>query len=220
MKWYGVAANNAFKALLWILFKWRYGLRVDGAHHCPRRGGLIVVANHVSLFDPPLLGTALPRPLVYTPRRTLQRSRIYRMLTALLDLEHVEPDGRDTAVTRRLIERLRAGDAVALFPEGTRSEDGRLGPLSPGFALLAARAEVPVLPAVIDGAFEAWPRGAKRPAGRGRIEVRVGPPLDVRGMDRKEIVACVEQAFRSLGARVRGPREEAPAAPAADPGGA
>ncbi|MSR46545.1 MAG: 1-acyl-sn-glycerol-3-phosphate acyltransferase [Planctomycetes bacterium] len=208
MKWWGVAANNLFKCATWTFFKTCFRLRVEGAHQCPRRGGLIIVANHVSHFDPPLLGSALPRALVYTPRATLKKSRIYRMLTALLDLEHVERDGRDIGATRRLVERLRAGDAVALFPEQTRSEDGCLKPLSAGFAMLAALAEVPVLPVVIDGAFEAWPRGQKRPHLAGRITVRVGAPIAVVGSDRKETVARVERALRELGARVRAPASD------------
>lgn len=202
MKWWGVVANNLFKCVTWTFFKTRFGMRVEGAERCPRRGGLIVVANHVSLYDPPLLGSALPRPLVYTPRATLKKSRIYRLLTALLDLEHVERDGRDIAATRRLVERLKRGDAVALFPEQTRSADGCLNPLTPGFALLAALADVPVLPVILDGAWEAWPRG-QRPRFSGRITVRVGAPLSVSGLDRKETVARVERAFRELGARER-----------------
>jgi len=205
VKWWGVVANNAFKVVTWSFFKACFRLRVEGAERCPRKGGVIVVANHVSLFDPPLLGSSLPRPLVYTPRRTLKKSWIYRAFTALLDLEHVERDGRDVGVTRRLIARLRDGDAVALFPEQTRSADGRLQPLTPGFALLARQAGVPVLPVVIDGAFEAWPRGMSRPRLSGRIAVRVGAPLDVKEMDRKEAIACVEQALRELGARVTAP---------------
>jgi 1-acyl-sn-glycerol-3-phosphate acyltransferase len=205
VKWWGVVANNAFKLATWSFFKAFFRMHVEGAERCPRKGGLIIVANHVSLFDPPLLGSALPRPLVYTPRRTLKQSVIYRAFTALLDLEHVERDGRDVGATRRLIERLRGGDAVALFPEQTRSPDGRLQPLTAGFALLARQAQVPVLPVVIDGAFEAWPRGQSRPKLSGRIAVRVGAPLDVTEMDRKEAVACVEQALRDLGARVPAP---------------
>ncbi|MBL8842499.1 MAG: 1-acyl-sn-glycerol-3-phosphate acyltransferase [Planctomycetes bacterium] len=218
MKWHGVLANNAFKALLTVVFKLCYRMKVVGAKQCPRTGGLIVVANHVSLLDPPLLGCALPRPLVYTPRATLRNSRLYRFLTGLLDLEHVERDGRDLAATRRLIERLKRGDAVALFPEQTRSPDGQLQRLTPGFAMLAAQAQVPVLPVVIEGAFEAWPRGRSRPLASGRIELRVGPPLDLGAMDRRQAVACLEQAFRTLGARMRA-SEVSPPATVAEPAG-
>jgi 1-acyl-sn-glycerol-3-phosphate acyltransferase len=205
MTWWGVLFNDLFKCVTWSFFRLRHALRVEGAEQCPRSGGLVVVANHVSLFDPPLLGSALPRPLVYTPRATLKKSLVYRVLTAPLDLEHVERDGRDIGATRRLVERLKAGDAVALFPEQTRSVDGCLNPLTPGFAMLAALAGVPVLPVVIDGAFEAWPRGAKRPRGGVPITVRVGAPLGSEGIDRKEMVARVQRAFRGLGARERAP---------------
>ncbi len=205
MKWWGVLFNDLFKCATWTYFRTRHALKVEGRHHCPRSGGLLVVANHVSLLDPPLLGSALPRPLVYTPRATLKQSLAYRVLTAPLDLEHVERDGRDIGATRRLVERLKSGDAVALFPEQTRSLDGCLNPLTPGFAMLAALAGVPVLPVVIDGAFEAWPRGQKRPRGGVPITVRVGAPLPADGSDRKEMVARVQRAFRELGVRERAP---------------
>ncbi len=215
MKWHGVLVNNAFKVLLTGVFKLCYRMRVVGVEQCPRRGGLVVVANHVSLLDPPLLGCALPRPLVYTPRATLRKSWLYRLMTGWLDLEHVERDGRDLAATRRLIERLKRGDAVALFPEQTRSSDGALQRLTPGFALLAAQAQVPVLPVVIDGAFEVWPRGRSRPRLTGRVELRVGPLLYLNEMDRRQAVACVEQAFRALGARTDSAGAQAPAGAAA-----
>ncbi len=203
MKWYSAALNQLFKAILWAIFKSAYRLHVDHADRCPRRGGLLVVANHQSFFDPPLLGVALPRVLCYTPRATLKKSALYRLITAGLDLEHVERDGRDLAATRRLIERLRRGDAVALFPEQTRSEDGCLNRMGAGFALLAKQAEVPVLPVLIDGAYDVWPRGQRRPSWSGRIRVRVGVPFSVVEMDRNEAATRVERELIELGAHVR-----------------
>ncbi len=203
MKLVSLFLNRTFKAPLWLLFRLLYRLRIEGAERCPRRGGLLVVANHQSLFDPPLLGVALPRVLVYTPRATLRRSRIYRLLTCGLDLEHVEREGRDVGAARRMIERLRRGEVIALFPEQTRTQDGCLGRITGGFHMLAAHAEVPVLPVLIEGAFEVWPRGRSRPRGRGRIRIRVGEPFEVKQMERGEAARRVEQALLELGAKAR-----------------
>ena len=203
MRTFGVLLNNAYKALLWVFFKLCYRLRVENVQRCPRKGGLLVVANHQTFLDPPLLGVALPRHLVYTPRATLKKSRVYRVLTAGLDLEHVDREGRDIAAARRMIERLKRGQAIALFPEQTRSPDGCLGRIGAGFHMLAAHAEVPVLPVLIDGAGEVWPRGRKRPKLTGRITVRVGEPFEVKDMERDEAAQRVERALLELGARAR-----------------
>jgi 1-acyl-sn-glycerol-3-phosphate acyltransferase len=203
LKWYAVLLNQTFKGPLWVWFKSCYRLHVEHAERCPRRGGLLVVANHQSFLDPPLLGVALPRVLNYTPRATLKKSLVYRALTAGLDLEHVDRDGRDVGAARRMIARLKGGEAIALFPEQTRTLDGFLGRITPGFHMLAAHAGVPVLPVLIEGSFDAWPRGRKRPKLRGAIRVRVGEPMEVKDLDRNEAARRVERALIELGARVR-----------------
>lgn len=203
MKPLGVFLNNAFKGPLWLFFRTCYRLRVENRRRCPRRGGLLVVANHQTYFDPPLLGVALPRVLVYTPRATLKKSWFYRFVTSGLDLEHVEREGRDIGAARRMIERLKRGEVIALFPEQTRTSDGCLGRITPGFHMLAAHAEVPVLPVLIEGAYDVWPRGQKRPRLSGRITVRVGAPFEVKDLERNEAARRVEQALLGMGAKAR-----------------
>jgi 1-acyl-sn-glycerol-3-phosphate acyltransferase len=208
--------NDAFKGPLWLFFRLFYRLRIEHRNRCPRRGGLLVVANHQSFFDPPLLGVALPRVLIYTPRATLKKSRVYRLLTAGLDLEHVEREGRDVGAARRMIERLKDGDVIALFPEQTRTSDGCLGKITPGFHMLASHAGVPVLPVLIDGAYDVWPRGRRRPRLSGRITVRVGEPFGVQEIDRNEAARRVERALLEMGAKRRTEGATAPAAQAPD----
>jgi 1-acyl-sn-glycerol-3-phosphate acyltransferase len=99
-----------------------------------------------SYYDPPLVGVALPRMLIYTPRASLKTSWFYRIVTRGLDLEPVARDGRDVGAARRMIERVRDGEVLVLFPEQTRTRDGSLGTISPGFHMIAAHAPAPVLP--------------------------------------------------------------------------
>jgi 1-acyl-sn-glycerol-3-phosphate acyltransferase len=81
----------------------------------------------------------------------------------------------DTAAMKEIIRRLGEGNCVIIFPEGTRSEDGRMGEFKPGVALIIKRARCAVLPAAIEGCFDAWPRTRKRPKLRGqRIAVKYG----------------------------------------------
>ena len=192
-----------FKQPLRLYFLLFHGLRVEGARHCPRKGGCVVVSNHQSFYDPPLVGVALPRMLIYTPRATLKASWFYRIVTRGLDLEPVARDGRDVGAARRMIERVRDGEVLVLFPEQTRTRDGSLGTITPGFHMIAAHAPAPVLPVLIEGAFEAWPRTDKRPHWGRRIRIRVGPPLEVKDLKRDEAARRVEAALLALGAKTR-----------------
>jgi len=200
----------AFKQPLRLYFLLAHGLRVEGARKIPRRGGCVVVSNHQSFYDPPLVGVALPRMLIYTPRATLKASWFYRIVTRGLDLEPVARDGRDVGAARRMIERVRDGEVLVLFPEQTRTRDGSLGTITPGFHMIAAHAPAPVLPVLIEGAFEAWPRTDKRPHWGRKIRIRVGDPLEVKDLKRDEAARRVEAALLALGAK----RREAAAAAA------
>jgi 1-acyl-sn-glycerol-3-phosphate acyltransferase len=188
----GTFLHFTFKQPLKLYFKLCYALQVEGAQNCPRKGGFVVVSNHQSIFDPLLLGVALPRMLIYTPRVSLDGSFAYRLLTSGLDMEPVARDGRDVGAARRMIERVRRGEVLVLFPEQTRTRDGTLGRITPGFHMVAAHAEAPVLPVVIDGAFDAWPRDRKRPHLTGRIRVRIGPTVEVKELKRDEAARRVE----------------------------
>lgn len=202
MKPLGWLLYHTFRQPLRLFFKLFYGLEVEGSASCPRAGGVVVVSNHQSLFDPMLLGVALPRALIYTPRLSLSDSFIYRLLTAGLDLEPVARDGRDVGAARRMIARVRGGEVICLFPEQTRTRDGTLGRITPGFHMIASHAPAPVVPVVIDGAFEAWPRERRLPRLFGKVRVRIGAPLDVKDLKRDEAARRVEAAFVALGARV------------------
>ena len=194
--------HHGFRQPLRLFFKLGYGLEVEGAGNCPRRGGCVVVSNHQSMFDPPLLGVALPRTLIYTPRQSLGGSFIYRLLTKGLDMEPVARDGRDVGAARRMIARVRGGEVLVLFPEQTRTRDGMLGRITPGFHMVASHAPAPVLPVVIEGAFDAWPRERKLPHLFRKIRVRVGEPFEVKELKRDEAARRVEAAFAALGAKV------------------
>ena len=202
---------HLFRQPLNLFFRLGYGLEVEGADRCPKKGGCVVVSNHQSLFDPPLLGVALPRTLTYTPRLSLGGSRFYRVVTKGLDLEPVARDGRDVGAARRMIERVRAGEVLVLFPEQTRTRDGTLGRITPGFHMIAARAAAPVLPVVIDGAHLAWPRGRKLPHLFRKIRIRVGEPFEVKDLKRDQAAGRVEAAFVALGAKLKDPEARASA---------
>jgi 1-acyl-sn-glycerol-3-phosphate acyltransferase len=151
-------------------------LRVENFEHLPARGGVLLVANHQSFLDIPVLAVAAPRHVAFVARATLARSRFLAFLMRESGCVLIRPNTPDRSALEAMIAHLEAGDCVAVFPEGTRTRDGSLGTFRAGAVVAARRARVPIVPAAIRGAFEGWPRGRvlPRPA---RISVRFGAPI-------------------------------------------
>ena len=166
----------AVRTFLRLFFRLGFGLEVTGQEHVPARGPFIVAANHLSYFDPPLMGAACPRRLSFMARADLFKNWL---LGAFMRGVHVIPLQRgegDLAAIREAVIRLRRGDAVAIFPEGGRQLSGRLGMARRGVGLLAEAAEAPIIPTLIRGTFEALPSGARWPR-RAKIRVAFGAPI-------------------------------------------
>jgi 1-acyl-sn-glycerol-3-phosphate acyltransferase len=112
----------------------------------------------------------------YLARDTLFRVPGLKQLIAFLDAIAIDREGGGLAGLKETLRRLKAGELVLIFPEGTRTSDGELAPLKPGFLAVARRSRVPLVPVGIDGAYQAWPRSARLPK-LGRLAVVIGPPL-------------------------------------------
>lgn len=188
------AWHNALRVLCRLAFVTIYGVRVRGREHVPRTGGLLVCANHQSHFDPVLVGLAVDRRLNYLARDTLFGFLPLRLLIESLDAIPIERDGFGLAGIKETLKRLKRGEAVLIFPEGTRTLDGQLAPLKPGFAALARRSGAPLVPIGLDGAFDAWPRSAALPR-RSKIQIVIGAPIrpeDYERMNDDELIAALE----------------------------
>ena len=179
-----------------------YELKVHGTRHIPPTGGVLVVSNHQSYLDPILLAVQLRRPMSYMARATLFRNRFFGWLITNLNALPVRRGEGDVGAVREVIRRLQEGHMLALFPEGTRSITGELKSLEPGVALVVRKAGVTVVPAVIDGSFQAWPKGSKLPHAY-PIQVLYGPPLKVDGLRGNEIVPLIESTLRQMIADLR-----------------
>lgn len=158
-----------------------YRLRALGVRRLPPRGPVLIVANHQSYLDPPIVGTAVGhRMLDFVARRGLfERSAFMRFISRPLNCIPIREDGNDPAAIKEILKRLGEGRAVLIFPEGSRSRDGSMTPFKRGAALLVKRARCPVVPLAIDGAFDAWPRHARRPRVRGVwVGCAFGRPID------------------------------------------
>lgn len=140
-------------------------LEVRGLDNIPRGAAMIVASNHASYIDPPLIGGVFPGRLRYLAKESLFRSPLLGFLIRTLGAVPVtrEDSQRAGAVMKILLGLLKSGESVLLFPEGSRSPDGRIKPLEAGVVYLAVKTGVPVLPVYIGGSFRSWPRGQALP---------------------------------------------------------
>lgn len=157
------------RPILWLYFR----RRIVGRSTVPREGGLLIVSNHVSYLDPALIACSTARPCHFFARASLFRFPVFGALLRRLQAIPVERGGGQRAALQRSVEILQTGNALVLFPEGTRSSDGSLGEFESGVGLLATKANVPILTVYLEGAHRALPRGAHIPRPK-RITVRWG----------------------------------------------
>jgi 1-acyl-sn-glycerol-3-phosphate acyltransferase len=166
-----------------------FSLRTEGRRNMPASGPVLVVANHQSFLDPLLVGLAVHRHLCYLARKTLFRKPAFARLIRSFNAVPIDQEGVGKEGMKTILRQLRLGQAVLIFPEGERTENGVMNELRPGVQLLIRRAQVPLLPVGIAGAFDAWPRSRPYPipaplflpAGKNTIAVSVGKPLDSSG---------------------------------------
>ncbi len=168
-----------FHILAWPFARWRLRFAARGTRHVPATGGVILAANHASFADPILIGCAVTsRPIFFMAKEELFRVPVFGFVIRLVNALPIRRGG----VNRRALEEFagltRDGSrALLVFPEGTRTTDGSLGPAKRGVGALCRAARVPIIPTLILGTYELWPRWRLFPRWRGRIEVRFGAPV-------------------------------------------
>ncbi|MBX3414992.1 MAG: 1-acyl-sn-glycerol-3-phosphate acyltransferase [Pirellulales bacterium] len=175
-----------------------FSFRSAGRERVPLEGGALLLANHQSFLDPILFGLSCRRMLNYVARDTLFNVPGLAWLIRSLDAIPIDREGTGLAGLKETLRRLKQGEVVVVFPEGTRSETGDVGPLKPGFAAVARRSKVAIIPAAVDGAHLAWPRERKFPR-LSRIQVEFGEPMsaeEIALLTDDELLAEVERRIR------------------------
>lgn len=174
----GKAWYQFIKTILWALCKVFFRLRLEGREHEPTRGPFIVAANHASAIDPPIVGIALKHQAAYMAKHELLHTPVLGPLLRSVGVFPVRRGEPDRKAIRRSLEVLDSGGVLVMFPEGTRSPDGRLQAPEPGAAMIALRTGAPVLPAVVINSHRILPKRARWPSLL-QVTVRFGPPLTV-----------------------------------------
>jgi 1-acyl-sn-glycerol-3-phosphate acyltransferase len=174
-----------------------FDLKVYGSHRFPRSGGVLLVSNHQSYLDPLLLGVRLNRPLSYMAKASLFKIAPFAWFIRSLGAFPVRQGEGDIRALKEAIELAQDGHALMIFPEGSRADDANLLPIEPGIALVIRKAKVPVVPAIIDGSIDAWPRGHRIFRSR-PIRVLYGKPMDLSGLSRDQVVETISRVFHTM----------------------
>ena len=179
--------------------------RCIGREHEPVEGGALVCSNHQSFFDPILIGLSFKRQMNYLARETLFRFAPFRWLIKFLDAIPIDREGMGLSGLKETLRRLKRGELVLIFPEGTRSRDGEVSSLKLGFVALARRGRTPLLPVAVDGAYDAWPRHATLPR-RATVCVVFGEAISlemIKSMNDQQLIEELERRIRSCHEQAR-----------------
>jgi 1-acyl-sn-glycerol-3-phosphate acyltransferase len=172
MSWIYWLGYAGWRAVFRFYFRWH----VFNPERVPQAGGVVLASNHASYVDPPLVGAGLERPIAYLARATLFNFAPMAWLLRNWNVVPVDRDGGSGAGLRVILERLHTGSAIILFPEGTRTRDGKLQPARSGIGLIVIKSNEPVVPVRVFGTYEAYGRHRRLPLPR-RVAVKYGEPM-------------------------------------------
>jgi 1-acyl-sn-glycerol-3-phosphate acyltransferase len=209
----GMALAIAFrwKSLLYILGHWGVAIgtslagirtRVTGREHLPAGRAVVFCSNHESNIDPPILFQSLHPRLHVLFKQELTKLPLLGRAFQIGGFVPIDRASREQSVAaiERAAESLRQGNSFLTFPEGTRSRTGALLPFKRGPFLMALKAQVPVVPVAIQGGVASMKKGSPivRPV---RVSVRIGAPVETRGMDlsdREKLAEIVRARIEEL----------------------
>ncbi|MBK7643953.1 MAG: 1-acyl-sn-glycerol-3-phosphate acyltransferase [Planctomycetes bacterium] len=185
------------RSVCWLFLKLYCRMRIEGAEKLPKSGGCVLAANHASHLDIPILSTTTLRHVAFVARDTLDESRFLSFIMRETRAVLVKRGTADRRAIRAMVDHLAVGDCVAIYPEGTRTHDGKLGELKGGALLAARMGKVPIVPIGLDGSYRLLSRHMKfpRPA---KLVVRVGDPIDSSLPDAQErLLAALHELSRT-----------------------
>lgn len=180
--------------------------RVFGRPNVPLTGGVVLACNHQSYLDPLLATLGLQRECDYMARDTLFRNPYFRRLIESLNAFPIKRATADVGAIKETLRRLKKGRLVTTFPEATRTTDGGVGAMQPGIVLIARKARVPIVPTLILGAFESWPRHAKLPRPHPIIVAYARPltPEQIKTLPAERCIELVRERILELSRRFGG----------------
>lgn len=174
-----------------------FRIRIDGAENVPQSGPLVVVSNHASYFDPPVVSISVGRPVAYMAKEELFKVPVLAQVIKLYGAYPVNRGTADRTAIRSALERIENGWAVGVFLDGTRTPDGRITDPKRGAALLAAKAKVPILPVSLWGTQKILQKGSMIPQAV-PITVRIGNLIDAPSSTNKDELLDITQKCAAI----------------------
>jgi len=204
-----LTAGRVFRPLLFpvvsALTRILFRLEVRGSANVPREGPAVLIANHEGYLDPLFLQMGTARTIRYLMSSAYYDFKPTQPIFRLCEAIRIADDGPNRDSLRTALAVLSQGGLIGIFPEGRLTRDGKVGPVLPGAAFLAAKGKAPVVPARIDGSFEVLPKGRLLPR-QARITVSFGPPVTIRSARGDAAARRILEAMAEVGVR---PGEEA-----------
>jgi 1-acyl-sn-glycerol-3-phosphate acyltransferase len=159
--------------LLNLVERLLFGFLVRGRERIPRTGAVIIASNHISYYDPPVVGSGVPREVYFLAKEELFRNRFFGWLISRYNAIPLKRSVGDVGALKKAVGLLKQGRAVLMFPEGTRSLTGKLLKPKPGVGMIAALTSTPVVPAYVKGTNRLGDAFMRRT----RLEVAFGEPV-------------------------------------------
>ncbi|MBO9998603.1 MAG: 1-acyl-sn-glycerol-3-phosphate acyltransferase [Cyanobacteria bacterium SID2] len=203
----GQSREPKISLALYHLFKWSvvspmlHGYlrgRVYGVENVPQSGPVVVASNHGSFFDPPIVACAVRRPVAFMAKEELFRIPVFNRAIELYGAYPVKRQAVDRSAIRAALQYLEDGWATGVFLSGTRTEDGRIRNPKLGAALIAAKAQAPVLPVSLWGTHRIFENSSSLPKPV-PVSVRIGEPIaPPASTDRADLQALTQQCVDRL----------------------
>lgn len=181
------------RGLVATILKPLYPLEVTGTHHIPKDGGVLICSNHIDNLDPPVVGVTSPRPIHFMAKAEIFKVPILGKILPQINAFPVKRGMSDREALRKALSILKEGHVLGIFPEGTRSKDGKLGKGLSGVGFFALRSDCVVVPCAIIGPYKMFKK----------VKVVYGEPIDMESL-RKEKASADEatekimESIRSL----------------------
>ncbi|MCA6072940.1 MAG: 1-acyl-sn-glycerol-3-phosphate acyltransferase [Endomicrobium sp.] len=138
--------RQVFRIVFGLFYRWH----IEGVENVPKSRGAIIAPNHMSFFDPPLAGSAMKRPLYFMAKKELFDIPVFGWIIRRTNAFPIKRDSHDMSAVRHAFSLLEQGHLLLMFPEGTRSKNGRLGKARTGSGMVACNAQVPLIPVKIE----------------------------------------------------------------------
>ncbi|MBI2814319.1 MAG: 1-acyl-sn-glycerol-3-phosphate acyltransferase [Opitutae bacterium] len=156
---------------------------VAGTGNFPSTGPFLIAANHASHLDPPLVGSQIAKQMRFFGRKSLWNNKLIAWWLDQVESIPVERDSGDVGAIKKVLQALKEDRAVVLFPEGTRSPDGRLQKPKAGVGMMACKSGVPVVPCRVYDSFAAFPKGTALPRFGTPVTIVFGAPIPASDYD-------------------------------------